>query len=394
MIIDEEKMLQMLEGAKNVLLIEPEYPSKYPPLGLAKVKSFLDYHNIKTTFSRKMRYENYDLICITTLFTYYSKYVKDVIRNRGLLHHDTPILVGGVFASMMPEQFEKVHNAHVFRGYSKVLDGYKPDYKILYRGGTQADDFSYVFTSRGCVNKCAYCVVWRIEKGMWINDKWQDTIDMSRPNIRIMDNNLSAAASNLTHLKSVIDFTVENNKGVSFESGFDCKYITKEMANELSRIKYVNNGMRLAFDRLEEDRIFQNAVNMLKDSGISASGAMMAYVLFNFTDSPKEADYRARQCANLTVRPYVQMYRPLNSLNKEDQYIGKYWTRRLARAFRNFWLDFFLYKNTTFNEYIHTTECLEKFKLTNRDVKMWETNGGKDGVKVKVKIKSKAKLGK
>jgi len=381
MIISESKMISTLLDAKNVLLIEPEYPSKYPPLGLAKVKSFLDHHNIKTTFARKIRHEDYDLICITTLFTYYSKHVKSVIKNRGIIHADTPILLGGIFASMMPEQFDKVHNASVFTGYSQILDSYKPDYTILSRGGTKADDFSYVFTSRGCVNRCPYCVVWRIEKGMWINPKWKETLDMSRPNIRIMDNNLSAAASNLDHLKSVIDFTVEHNKGVSFESGFDCKYITKEMAKELSRIKYVNNGMRLAFDRLEEDGIFQGAVNMLKDAGISASGAMMAYVLFNFTDAPKEADYRARQCANLVVRPYVQMYRPLNSLDKEVVYIGKYWTRRLARAFRNFWLDFFLYKNTTFEEFVHTKECKERFKLTDKDIYMWDSNGGKETVK-------------
>ena len=391
MIIDESRMLQMLQHSKNVLLIEPEYPSKYPPLGLAKVKSFLDNHNIKTTFSRNMGYGNYDLICITTLFTYYSKYVLDVIRNRGIIHSDTPLLIGGVFASIMPEKFEKIKNSHVFRGYSKVLDGYKPDYNIMTRGGSYADDFSYVFTSRGCVNRCPYCIVWRIEKGMWINENWKDTIDMSRPNIRIMDNNLSAAASNLDHLKDVINFTVENNKGVSFESGFDCKYITKPMAKELSRIKYVNNGMRLAFDRLEEDGIFQSAVKMLKDSGISAPLAMMAYVLFNFNDSPKEADYRARECAKLVVRPYIQMYRPLNSLSKTDVFVGKYWTRRLARTFRNFWLDFSLYKNMSLDDYIHTKECVDRFKLTPNDIKMWETDGGKNSIKKKLTLKCKVR---
>lgn len=384
MIINEHAMLKMLDKATNVLLIEPQYPSKYPPLGLAKIKSYLDDRGIKSTFSRTMRHENYDLICLTTLFTYYQSFVFDVIKNRGIIHHDTPLLIGGVMASMMPEKFTPLQNSHIFRGYSKTLDYYKPDYNLLVRN-TSFDDFSYVFTSRGCANKCPYCIVWRIEKDHWINTKWQDTIDMSRPNIMFMDNNLSAAAENLDHLKSVIDFTVEHEKGVSFQSGFDCKYITPEMAVEMARVKYVNNGCRLAFDRIEEDGIFQDAVKMITDAGVSASGAMLAYVLFNFTDRPKEADYRARECAKLKVRPYISLYRPLNSMHKADVFVGKYWTRRLGRAFRNFWLDFFLYKNTTFDEYIHTKECIEKFRLKPSDIAMWDTNGGVDSRK---KIKS------
>jgi hypothetical protein len=246
----------------------------------------------------------------------------------------------------------------------------------------EVPETSWFFANNVLVHNCAYCVVWRIEKDRWVNTKWKETLDMSRPNIMFMDNNLSAVAKDLDHLKDVINFTIEHKKGVSFQSGFDCKYITPEMAVELAKVKYVNNGMRLAFDRIEEDGIFQDAVKMLTDAGVSASGAMLAYVLFNFTDRPKEADYRARECANLKVRPYISLYRPLNSLQKADVWVGKHWTRRLGRAFRNFWLDFFLYKNTTFDEYVHTKECIEKFRLRPADILMWDSNGGEPLKKV------------
>jgi len=375
MIIEEKEMLKMLGNASNILLIEPDYPSKYPPLGLAKVKTFLDNLGIKSTFSRHMRFEKYDLICMTSLFTYYSKQVFQAINSRGIIHHDTPILIGGILASMMPELFEKYKNMFVFKGYSKVLDDYKPDYELLKRNSS-FDEYSYVFTSRGCPNKCPYCVVWRIEKEKWVNKRWKETLDISRPNIMFMDNNLSSIE--IPHLRDVVDFSIEHDKGVSFQSGFDCKYITPEMSKILANVKYVNNGMRLAFDRIEEDGIFQNAVKMLKDAGISASGAMLAYVLFNFVDTPHEADYRARECANLIVRPYISLYRPLNSMNSKNLFVGKHWSRNLGRAFRSFWLDFFLYKNTTFDEYIHTKECIQKFRLTSKDLLIWETNGGQN----------------
>jgi len=45
--------------------------------------------------------------------------------------------------------------------------------------------------------------------------------------------------------------------------------------------------MRLAFDRIEEDGIFQHAINMLKDNGVPRN-AIMSYCLFNFMDTPQD----------------------------------------------------------------------------------------------------------
>jgi len=319
--VNETKMLQMLENSTKVLLVEPKYLRKYPPLGLAKIKTFLEQRNIKNYYARSVIPDTFDLICVTSLFTYYSKHVFDVLNDRGLFNQNTKILVGGVFASLMPEQFKKFKNVYVFKGYSKILDQCIPHKDLMNTVDDPWDTFSYVFTSRGCVNRCKYCSVWRIEKERWINDKWKDHIDHNRPNIMISDNNLSAVT--FEHITEVINFVVKSKKKVLFDNGFDCKYITEEMAEQLARVKYVRSGMRLAFDRIEEDGIFQKAVKMLKKAGIPAN-AIMAYVLFNFTDRPQDADYRTRECANLGIRPYPQYYRPLDTLDKSTQWIGKH----------------------------------------------------------------------
>ena len=644
-------MLEKLNSAKNVLLVEPPYPRKYPPLGLAKIKTYLEKRNTKTMYSRNIIPFEFDLICVTSLFTYYSQDVFNVLKNRGLFNNDTPILVGGVFASLMPEQFEDKKNVFVFKGYSKTLDKCIPHINLMNTVEKPWDTFSYVFTSRGCPNKClegntiintvegdipikdlvgkeigvytyspitkevfitkaihiremgikklvrvhfdddtfidctpdhrfltfknanqfsvltereteakdllkgtsvralritdhkqgykivnwgrrkrklqhrlvaeykigrkllakevvhhkdqikshnlidnievfsgikehcknhpeiaermrknnpqrfcteesykkiaekitgqkrglstrlkhrelmlgeknpnyvhgktcgqksriedinhkvvkieflevpkmtydmevpktswffannvlvhncAYCSVWKIERERWVNDSWKDHVFMDRPNIMISDNNLSAVT--FDHLKEIIDFSLKHKKKLLFDNGFDCKYITKEMALELGKVQFIRNGMRMAFDRIEEDGVFQKAVETLVESGVHTN-SLMAYVLFNFTDRPKDADFRARECVRLGVRPYPQYYRPLNVLNKETIFVGKHWTLQLGRAFRHFWLMRGLNSKMNFGIYVKSKSGRHMHELTDKDIEIWDNNGVKE----------------
>ncbi len=154
MILTEQEMVNRLDSAKNVLLIEPDYPTKYPPFALAKIKTYLTKRNTHVDFSNKILPKKYDLICITTLFTYYSAQVFSVIKNKGFFNADTPIIVGGVFASLMPEKFDIFNNVDVFTGYSKILDIQYPDEEIMSTVEEKWEGYSWVFTSRGCPNKC------------------------------------------------------------------------------------------------------------------------------------------------------------------------------------------------------------------------------------------------
>lgn len=373
-IIQEDLMLEKLEKAKKVLLVEPNYKTTHPPLGLAKIKAFLDERGIESKYSRTILPEKFDLICVTSLFTYYSKHVFNVLHNRGLFNADTPMLVGGVFASMMPEQIDgKFKNVDVFRGYSKVLDSYRPDEKIMASTGDPWDKYSYVFTSRGCVNKCAYCVVWRIEKGLWVNPTWENQVFLDRPYIMLSDNNLSAVAPE--HLYDIVNFTLKHDKRILFNSGFDCKHMFPEIAKELAKLKYCQTGMRLAFDRIEEDGVFQNAIEMLVKAGVKRS-KIQAYVLFNFNDRPKDALYRARECARMKITPYPQRYVPLNTLDKDKiVHIGKHWTLPLTNAFRFFWLMRGIYNHTKFEDFLKQKKSISSFHLTEKDIAMFESNG-------------------
>ncbi len=371
MIISEKEMIGHLKQAKKVLLIEPKYDRKYIPLGLAKISSFVKGNGAEVTYKRVYGSvgKEEDLICITSLFTYDSQKVTDVFRDiyHTLFKTNATVIVGGIYASLMPDTIAKNYpKVKVFKGYSKVLDRTPPDYSIDWGIEEPWDTFSYVFTTRGCPNKCAYCAVWRIEPNIWINPKWKDHIT-DKPNVMISDNNLSSQP--IKHIRSVCDYMVQTDKHVVFDNGFDCKHITDELADILSGVKYTRSGMRLAFDRIEEDGIFQQAIMKLINAGVPKN-ALMAYVLFNFHDRPKDADYRMRECIKLDVRPYPQQYTPLNKTDRKTRYIGKYWTKNLAKSFRFFWLMAGYYVKMSFEEFVNSDEGKE-YQLTKEDWECW-----------------------
>lgn len=182
----------------------------------------------------------------------------------------------------------------------------------------------------------------------------------------VSDNNFSAQS--FSHMKSVCDYLKDKNKKVVFDNGFDCKHITPELAQMVGGLGFVRSGMRLAFDRIEEDGVFQKAIKTLKDNGVSKS-ALMAYVLFNFNDTPQEANYRMTECVKAGVRPYPQQYNPLNNLTRKKKHIGKHWTKNLLRTFRFFWLMAGYHTKMTFEEFVKQDN---EYNLTEEDWKAWK----------------------
>lgn len=366
-LIDEPEMLAMLGGARRVFLLEPPYRRKYVPLGLAKIASLVKSRGGEVRFGR--HYEGWpcDLVCVTSLFTYDSRKVRDAISQVRFLAPSTPILLGGVYASLMPKH-AMMDGLEIFRGYSTELEARVPDYGIDWGVEPPWDEFSFTFTSRGCPNRCPYCAVPKLEGATWINPGWKEHVVGDKPNAMVSDNNLSACPPE--HIEAVIDFLAGEGKRVVFDNGFDCKFVTPSMARTLSRLKFTRYGMRLAFDRIEEDGVFQGAVRSLLGAGVP-KGQVMAYVLFNFLDKPKEAEYRARQCVELGIRPYPQRFTPLNATSRDEKYVGKHWTEGLVRAFRNFWLMAGYYTKMTFEEWASKPETYDS-RMMREDWDAWD----------------------
>ena len=340
--LTEAEMLAAVRGAKNILLIEPEYKRIYMPLGLAKIAAYAKAHGAQVRFARHWFGGAFDLVCVSSLFTWESACV---IRKLKIFEKMTKarIIVGGIYASLMPKHIlENTKRAEVYCGTSPVLDEVVPLYDMdwqvegpHYHHPQNWDEFSYVFTSRGCPNRCGYCVVWRMEPKQLIVKNWKSHIIPGRPNVVIGDNNLSDAPPE--HFRDVFAHLTKTGKGVVIDSGIDCRRIDDEKAKQLAGVKWIYNGLRLAFDSMAVDGIFQKCVERLHKAGVKP-GDIMSFVLYNFNDTPAEAHYRMKECKRMGVRPYPQQFMPLNQLEKGLEHNGMHWTKALCRAFRSYWL--------------------------------------------------------
>src|SRR5574344_857207 len=100
---------------KNVMLVEPNFPvppksrnhSNFLPIGLLKISSYLrnkSSHIELVRFDGSIESETEpDVIFVTSLFTYWSEYVIEVVQYCKNKFPNSYIIVGGIYASLLPE---------------------------------------------------------------------------------------------------------------------------------------------------------------------------------------------------------------------------------------------------------------------------------------------------
>ena len=103
--------------ARNILLIEPAYKNKYPPLGLMKISAYHKLLGDNVVFfkgkSKELMEYLWDRIYVTTLFSFDWKITIDTINfYKRSVYKTKHFYVGGIMASLIPED--------IFE-YSKVL---------------------------------------------------------------------------------------------------------------------------------------------------------------------------------------------------------------------------------------------------------------------------------
>ena len=265
---------------RRVLLLEPPYKNKYPPMGLMKlatyfkncgddvrffkgslkdlaldlfcsefisqidIKNFAEYINsfrqyIKTgqasfiesipdfcdlrrenllmQYRRRFRardYTKFDVIAITTLFTFcWKETITTINESKNFLAESGRLLVGGIAASLVPEEIKRetgitpicgtLNKAGIIdKDNPEIIDSLALDYSIL-------DEIDYIYPSsdayfaymtRGCIRNCPFCAVPILEPEYknfisissqinLINQKFGEKRDLL-----LMDNNVLASS--------------------------------------------------------------------------------------------------------------------------------------------------------------------------------------------------------
>lgn len=372
MVVVEQDFIDLLRKSKRTLLIEPPYDRSYPPMSLGRVASFLKSHGRFSEFSRSYIPAKWDLICLSSSFSYYYSHVKNMLHQISVFGTGVPIVIGGSITTTLYSKLKAdFPDVLLFKGCSKILDSYMMDYSIDYKVEKKWKDFAFVYTSRSCANNCPYCVVKRIEPEYYEIENWKEQFPKGYNRVVIMDNNILSTRE--SHFESVIRYLVDNKKSVSWGSGIDIKFVNPEKAHMLSMVKYNSHDFKTAFDRIEENGIFQKAIRCLIDNGVPPS-YMSAYVLFNFNDTPREATFRAAVPGKIGIKSYPMRYNPLTSIER-NVFIGKHWTKNLADEFQKFHFLQGLYRHMDFREYIYDPKS--QVKLSSYDFEVFEKDSTK-----------------
>src|SRR5438128_2447537 len=185
---------------KKILLSEPGYKNKYPPLGLMKIAQYHGPRGKKDNVQfikgedRSVLGTAWDRIYITTLFSFEFERIAASIDFALTVAngHADKIFVGGIATSLMHQRFLDEPRWHGIRFIKGLLSGppatslrlddfseelYSDDsagpsiedlvpvYSILSQISYQypVRDAYFAYTPRGCIRKCGFCGVPKLE---------------------------------------------------------------------------------------------------------------------------------------------------------------------------------------------------------------------------------------
>jgi len=179
------------------------------------------------------------------------------------------------------------------------------------------------FTSRGCIRKCRFCAVPRLEGDLVELDDWE-----VKP--IVCDNNLLACSQN--HFDKVID-RLKTVRGVDFNQGLDARLLTKYHAGRIAELNL--RMVRLAWDDTRLESQFMAAYEKLRKARIPKR-KISVYVLIGFNDTPEDALYRLKTINSLGSYPQPMRYQPIDAL-KKNSYIHPAWSNWLLGRYMKYW---------------------------------------------------------
>lgn len=161
------------------------------------------------------------------------------------------------------------------------------------------------FLTRGCPNKCKWCIVPKKEGNIKPNADIEEFID-NRKTAVLMDNNVLASEHGLGQIEKIIDLKIK----VDFNQGLDARIIAenKQVAELLSKTKWIR-FIRMACDHKGQMKYIEKALQNLNEFGVK-NYRIFVYMLVTDLDDAME---RAVFLRELNTSPFAQPYRDFDN---------------------------------------------------------------------------------
>jgi len=300
----------------HVLLVEPDYYTRYPPLALLKLSSLHKERGDSVTLVRfpAKPERKPDIIYVTSLFTWSWKKVHEAVRYYKQLFPEVELVLGGIYASLLPDHAMLSGADYVQVGLVDKAESLRPDYSLVMDTGWNSN---ILFSSRGCIRRCGFCAVPRLEGHIKAKKSILDLIDHRFKRIVLWDNNILSTPN----WRDIFSELESLGYPVDFNQGFDARLITSEAAERISHLK--TRTIRLSFDNSRDGQAVSRAILLLSEAGVRKR-KIVVYTLYNYTDTPDDFLDRMRQLLRWGVVSYPMRYEPLCVLIK-NKYVSQKW---------------------------------------------------------------------
>ena len=284
----------------NIALLAVD--SNYPNLSLMKISS---YHKGKGDIVEWYNpFDKYDIVYMSKIFSFTPDYGQ-------YMTNTTQICKGGTgydIYSTLPEEIDLI----------------KPDYSIYPSIGHKT---AYGFLTRGCPNKCKWCIV---PKKEGVIKPYMDVEEIAidgRNELILMDNNILASDHGIEQIEKIIKMNEGRKKKikVDFNQGLDARLVTDEIAKMLSRLKWIQQ-IRFGCDTPKQIEECEKACAMIDKHGYKGEYFFYCILLDDFDESFSRVNHWKKKGSSR----YLPHCQPFRDIGNKSQIIPQ-WQKDMAR---------------------------------------------------------------
>ncbi len=347
----------------KILLVEPAYRSKFPPLGLMRLSTYHKRRGDHVTFVRgkdpSVRARRWNRVYVASLFTWELPRTAETVEFYSpCVASPSDIFVGGVGVTLLPAYLRQRCACTVIEGPldtpgrlgpgTPAIADLVPDYSIL--GAVEYDycpkDACFVRITKGCIRSCTFCAVPLLEKDFGVMSPLRKQVTKAwgdfgeRQHLVVMDNNilgirgLDGIFGEIRNLGFQAGAKRNGRaRTVDFNQGLDARLISARPSLAKLLATICVSPIRLAFDFVGIRAAYEHAIRLLAAEGFNE---FTNYMLFNFEDSPR--DLYDRLCANvqlnkelgIRVTGFPMRFIPMNDVSRH--HVASKWQWRYLRG--------------------------------------------------------------
>lgn len=173
------------------------------------------------------------------------------------------------------------------------IDLLQPDYSIY---PYIPADTAYGFLTRGCPNKCKWCVVPRKEG---LIRPYMDVDEIAiegRNKLVLMDNNILACGD---YAMEQLHKVVHKGYRIDFNQAMDARLVTDDFAKVLAQVKWIDRRIRFGCDTPAQIQNCERAIELINSYGYKGEFFLYTMLNDNFNECYERITYWWRRICDL-----------------------------------------------------------------------------------------------